>query len=286
MEDTAHINTLISRLLNETTKQLVSFLEKIVPSFGENWWHEIVVNKLTYHQQQRINQQDVDSLSGLDLAALLRVFDKNWRQISSQLDLQWEIRNFLKEMQSVRNRWSHQGTVAPPRDDIFRDLDTMDRFACAIEADEDLIEEIKSARMRIFSGNQIPTGRAESEVEEVKKGENSIEKKSAINKKESKNRRSYGGPQQKLLVYIPSIEPNSFIHLSIRGESYALRSYSEGRLLSRWKEPDCATTTDLFASHFIEKQVDVASERKDLKRETVYWSDRIKEFNMKHGIGR
>ena len=84
---------------------------------------------------------------------------------------------------------------------------------------------------------------------------------------------------------MPSIEPRSFIHLSIKGDSYALRSFGGARSRSRWVETDCKTTTDLLARHPIVHQVDVAGERKNLDSELTYWAARVKELNRKYGIG-
>lgn len=109
-------------------------------------------------------------------------------------------------------------------------------------------------------------------------------KKRAV-KANIKSPRSYGGSQRKLLVYMPSIEPKSFIHLSIRGESYALRSFGGMRPDSRWMDPGCKTTTELLASHTIKHQVDVAAERKNLQSETRYWTARISEVTRQFGIG-
>jgi hypothetical protein len=97
--------------------------------------------------------------------------------------------------------------------------------------------------------------------------------------------RSYTGTEQKALVYVPSIEPRSFIHLSTKGDSYALRSFGGARPRSRWVETDCKTTTDLLARHPIVHRVDVAGERKNLDSELAYWASRVEELNRKYGIG-
>ena len=83
---------------------------------------------------------------------------------------------------------------------------------------------------------------------------------------------------------MPSIEPRSFIHLSTKGDSYALRSFGADRPGTRWVEPDCKTTTELLARHPIVHQVDVAGERKSLN-ESDYWVARVAELNREHGIG-
>ncbi|EFK08811.1 conserved hypothetical protein [delta proteobacterium NaphS2] len=57
-----------------------------------------------------MKERNINSLASLDLAALLRVLDRNRYQISSKLDLTSEARHFVKEMQTVRNRWAHAGS--------------------------------------------------------------------------------------------------------------------------------------------------------------------------------
>ncbi len=96
---------------------------------------------------------------------------------------------------------------------------------------------------------------------------------------------SYSGPQRKALIYMPSIEPSSFIHLSAKGESYALRSFDKARPGFRWVEPNCKTTTDLLDRHPIKLEVDVGKVKKNLVSERDYWSARVAELNSEHGIG-
>ena len=96
---------------------------------------------------------------------------------------------------------------------------------------------------------------------------------------------SYSGPPRKQLVYMRSIEPRSFIHLSTKGDSYALRSFGGARPRSRWVEPDCKTTSELLARHAIEHPVDVTHEKRDLSSESDFWADRVAALNARYGIG-
>ena len=77
------IHTSMTSLLNDAAKQLVLFLEKVLPSLFEDWWKQAVVNNLSFQQRRRMEQHNVRSLASLDLAALLRVLDQNWYQIST-----------------------------------------------------------------------------------------------------------------------------------------------------------------------------------------------------------
>lgn len=141
----------LSTLLGEVAKYLALFLERELPPLFEDWWNQAVVSNLSFQQLRRMEQRDIGSLGALDLAALLRVLDHNWYQISNNLGLTSESRHFVKEMQTIRNRWAHATAEGFPLDDIYRDLDTLQRFAVVIEADEVLIQEVRSLKAALLT---------------------------------------------------------------------------------------------------------------------------------------
>lgn len=154
--DTLSMHESIGGVLGETTKQLTLFLGKILPSILENWWKIAVLNSLSPKQQERLRQRNITSLASLDLAALLQVLDQNWYQISTKLGLPSEVRHFIKEMQTVRNRWAHAGSEGFPVKDVYRDLDTLQRFALIIEAKDlsDKISILMNALLMIQRGSE------------------------------------------------------------------------------------------------------------------------------------
>ncbi|HUU41603.1 MAG TPA: Swt1 family HEPN domain-containing protein, partial [Desulfatiglandales bacterium] len=95
----------MNKLLQKVTGCLAAYLERALPSLFEDWWKQAVLNSLSFQQRRRIEQRNIDSLASLDLAALLRILDQNWYQVSTRMNLTSEARHFLKEMQTVRNRW-------------------------------------------------------------------------------------------------------------------------------------------------------------------------------------
>lgn len=141
----------LNNLLPKVTVCLVAFLEKVLPTLSQAWWEKLVVNSLSFQQQRRVEQSKSTSLAALDLSALLRVFDQNWYQISTKLNLSPEIRHFVKEMQTVRNKWAHASTEKFPVDDVYRDLDTLQRFAMVIGSDEGLLQEIRDTKHSLVS---------------------------------------------------------------------------------------------------------------------------------------
>lgn len=93
--------------------------------------------------------------------------------------------------------------------------------------------------------------------------------------------------QRKLMVYSPEIYPESFVHLSIKGESYRIRAYAGPKRFSGpWQEKGVSGTSELFDRVRFAYLVDVAGERKNLDSEVAYWKERTVELNRKHGIGQ
>ena len=146
----------VAKHLSDVGGQLVAFLEKVLPPLFDDWWKKAVINTLSFQQKRRTEQRNITSLGGLDLAGLLRVLDQNWYQISSSLDLTSEARHFVKEMQTVRNRWAHADTEGFAVDDIYRDLDTLQRFAVVIGADDKLIQELRETKTALLTAENQP----------------------------------------------------------------------------------------------------------------------------------
>lgn len=149
--DTNRMQASMSRLLGEASKNLARFLEKVLPSLFDDWWNEAVFSVLSFQQQRWVEKKGINSLASLDLAALLRVLNQNWYQISAKLNLTAEERHFVKEMQTVRNRWAHAGSEGFPVEDVYRDLDTLQRFAVVVEANKSLLDEVKEIKDSLLS---------------------------------------------------------------------------------------------------------------------------------------
>ena len=151
MNEKALVHGAVAKHLSDVAGQLAIFLEKVLPPLFDDWWNKAVVSTLSFQQKRRLEQRNITSLGGLDLAGLLRVLDQNWYQISNSLDLTSESRHFVKEMQTVRNRWAHADTEGFPVDDIYRDLDTLQRFAVVIGADERLIQDLRETKATLLA---------------------------------------------------------------------------------------------------------------------------------------
>ncbi|MDT8389831.1 MAG: Swt1 family HEPN domain-containing protein [Lentisphaeria bacterium] len=157
---TDHIEAKIAVVLGELSRALCDYLARVLPRLQPaDWWGRLVVGKLSHQQAERQRQTRGGDLGGLDLAALLRVFDANWWEICNRESLPSECRHYLKEMQSVRNRWAHATAALPSPDTIFRDLDTVQRLLIAVAPDHPAVSALDDLKRQAL---QAPSPVADS----------------------------------------------------------------------------------------------------------------------------
>lgn len=176
-EHTQQIQATMARLLGVVNERLYAFLESILPSLYEDWWKQCVIKCLSVPQIRHVERHKIASLGEMDLATLLRVFDRNWYEISSRLSLPREALHFVKEMQTIRNRWAHANAEGYPLEDVYRDLDTLQRFAVVIGAEDSVVQEIRAVKKSLLATENEPVqteGKRQTEQTQ-KTGETEIE---------------------------------------------------------------------------------------------------------------
>jgi len=138
-------------LSSDVTFAVRSFLMHVLSQLSDDWWCRYVVPSLSFQQQRSVERNNITSLDGLDLAALLRILDKNWYELSAKCNLSHEARNWIRELQQIRNRWAHNSGNAASNEDLYRDFDTLQRFLSAISADSMLIEQVRRLKQEALS---------------------------------------------------------------------------------------------------------------------------------------
>ena len=118
----------MTKLIQPATIELADFLSTHLPSLSEDWWKKHVECRLSFHQQRRVRERGLTKLKQLDFAALLRVLDQNWYELSQMLNLPREGRTWVKELQTVRNKWAHLSAQSIEASDVYRDADTLGRL--------------------------------------------------------------------------------------------------------------------------------------------------------------
>ena len=132
-----------AQALLTSSKHLSKWLKTNFSTLDDNWWDSLVLPALSYQQRQWVDRKQIANLEELDLAALLRILDRNWYQFTQKFNFSTQDRHYVKEMQTIRNRWAHIDNQDFNFDDTYRDIDTIYRFLQILSVDDDALAEIK-----------------------------------------------------------------------------------------------------------------------------------------------
>lgn len=105
--NTTEVISKMNGFMFQLTEKMVAWMDKVLPRITEEWWQDLVINNLNQMQKTKVFNSNVTDLSGLDLASLLRVFDRNWFVISNATFVNPRVRSDVREMQGIRNDWAH-----------------------------------------------------------------------------------------------------------------------------------------------------------------------------------
>ena len=151
---------LMHQLISTATAELAAFLAKHLPALGAAWWKTHVEDRLSFQQQRTVKDRGFTTLEQLDFAALLRTLDQNWYELSQALTLPREGRTWVRELQSVRNRWAHLSAAPMPPGDLYRDTDTLARVFQMLDAAPDSIAAVEAVKRNALSGMMSPSDAA------------------------------------------------------------------------------------------------------------------------------
>lgn len=144
--DNNRIVSIVNRYLREATQLLSKWLEKKLSLISNSWWEDCVLSSLSYYQRQYVSEYNIGRLSDFDLAALLRITDKNWYDLRSVIYMKKSERDCVRDMISVRNNWAHCAVNIPGKDIILSDLQTIKEFVGQCGGPESLQFEIERDR--------------------------------------------------------------------------------------------------------------------------------------------
>lgn len=134
------------RELQAATGDLAHYLRERLPALSAQWWKEHVHSRLSFQQQRYVDKNGITELEDLDMAALLRILDQNWYELSRDGNLSRNQRSLIKELQSVRGKWMYTDPEDIPPTEVYRDADTLNRVLEMIEARKDTLNAIESIK--------------------------------------------------------------------------------------------------------------------------------------------
>ena len=118
----------MNEFLHIATSQLASWLSNKLCRISDDWWRDCVMDKLSYNQRNMAIEKRVSRLEEFDLAALLRIADRNWYGMRDFMYLPTSERECIREMLVVRNNWAHVSGQLPPKEDIIHDAEIIKAF--------------------------------------------------------------------------------------------------------------------------------------------------------------
>lgn len=103
----SYIISKMNEYMFQLNQKMGKWLDKSLPQITNNWWQELVLNNLSSLQKDKVEKSNIRNVAGLDLASLLRVFERNWFVITSSFFVNNKERAKIRRMQEIRNDWAH-----------------------------------------------------------------------------------------------------------------------------------------------------------------------------------
>ena len=133
----------MNTFMHQLSEKLSDWLDSRLPKIADTWWNDLVYNNLSAMQREQIDSKHITDLKGLDLAALLRVIDRNWYIISNKWFINYRERSKVRDMMGIRNTWAHIGSDDLSKDKVLSDLGVILELLQAFDASMTETREIE-----------------------------------------------------------------------------------------------------------------------------------------------
>lgn len=145
MTSSMSINTALKR---HAAPGLVAFLGTALPEIQDTWWEHLVVGQLTHGQAGHVRARNVTDLGGLDLQALLHVFQRNFTTLRYRHDFDNNVLTTSRMVRDLRNLDAHAGTDGdgPDAAEVYRAFDAICLLLEQLGTDEVVVTPVREAR--------------------------------------------------------------------------------------------------------------------------------------------
>ncbi|MDG1979237.1 MAG: hypothetical protein P8I44_11790, partial [Phycisphaerales bacterium] len=145
MTSSMSINTALKR---HAAPGLVTFLGTALPEIQDTWWEHLVVGQLTHGQAGHVRARNVTDLGGLDLQALLHVFQRNFDTLRYRHDFDNNVLTTSRMVRDLRNLDAHTGTVGggPDATEVYRGFDAICLLLEQVGTDDAVVAPVREAR--------------------------------------------------------------------------------------------------------------------------------------------
>ncbi len=167
--DTTYIISKMNGFMFQLNQQIGTWLEKKLPKITDDWWQDLVLNNLSYLQRETVQRKGIHEIKGLDLAALLRILDRDWYVITSYYYVNNKERENVRSMQRIRNDWAHIASNAISKSKITEDVDVIICLMQAFDARTKDTLDMEHFIVEVNNADEIdfnPTGKQLQEPEQ------------------------------------------------------------------------------------------------------------------------
>lgn len=135
----------IQNALLQTKFILADWLINKLSAINPDYWNDLVLPKLSYYQNLMIERNHINNLQQLDLTCILRIFDKNWFDLSFKYGFKPQIRSYVKSLQIIRNKYAHAACVIPLKE-VNDDISIISSLLSALNLASNLQDELLSMK--------------------------------------------------------------------------------------------------------------------------------------------
>lgn len=157
----------MNEFMLQLNEKMGTWLSMKLPTITDNWWQELVINNLSTLQREHVLNNGITSIDGLDLAELLRVYDRNWFVIASRFFVSNNERDNIRKMQEVRNLWAHITPSAISKEKVIADIDTIIVLMQAFDASTKETKEMENFIFDVEADKEIKTEEAQLTIIEL-----------------------------------------------------------------------------------------------------------------------
>ena len=172
MNDT-YVISKMNEFMHLLSGRMAEWMAVKLPKLTDDWWDDLVIGSLSTMQREQVAMRNIIDLKGLDLSALLRIFDRNWYVITSRFYMNSKDRYNIKEMFEVRNSWAHLSNENLNKTKVLHDVDVIMSLMQAFDASSNDTRDMEVFILDVEDDKEMKLESASSQKEPTKSEEKS-----------------------------------------------------------------------------------------------------------------
>ena len=161
----AYIISKMNEYMFQLSERMGNWLGNTLPRITDNWWDDLVMNHLSVLQRETVIANNIHDIKGLDLAAILRIFDRNWFVITGYIFINNRERRYIRRMQEVRNSWAHITPNDITKQKVSEDVNVIIELLGAFGAKSDETRKLEAFIYDVEEDKEIQQEKVETPVE-------------------------------------------------------------------------------------------------------------------------